>query len=332
MCSGDFLSPSLSLAHIANVFPLRSGRLLERHDMPIQIVTVPYRYDEPGDGPGRGPDALLDAGLRRRLEGVGITTGDPVAATLADEERSEGKLAVNIGKLGRSTASKVSAAIETGQPVLVLAGDDTAAIGVISGLQHAYGVGANIGLVWLDAHSDFNTPETSYSGILAGMPVAIMAGLAGPLWREAAQLRAPLATDRILIAGVREMDEKEEILLRSTDVRVLTTNDIQTGTTFENAIDRFAMHVDIIALHIDLDILDPSLVPSASTPSPDGLSIRQATRLIDHVIATGKTTVMTVTSLNPGAGDRGQRSVQTTLSLLEKTLGSWSSGGRQTNA
>lgn len=300
--------------------------------MPVQIITVPYRYDEPHDGLGRGPDALLGAGLRQRLKAVGIDTADPVAASLTDEEREDGKLAVNIGALGRDTATKIATAIETKSPVLVIAGDDTAAIGVISGLQQAYGPGANIGLVWLDAHADFNTPETSFSGILAGMPVAIIAGLAGPLWREAAQLRAPLATDRILIAGVREVDEKEEILLRSTDVRVLTAQEVRTSSTFENAIDRFAMHIDIIALHIDLDLLDPPLVPSASTPSPDGLTIRQATRLITYVLATGKTVVLTLTSLNPGAGDRGARSVQSAMSLLENALGAWTSLGGKPNA
>ncbi|HWV35029.1 MAG TPA: arginase family protein [Thermomicrobiales bacterium] len=300
--------------------------------MSVQIVTVPYRYDEPHDGLGLGPDALLRAGLRQRLKAMGIDTGEPVAASLSDDEREDGKLAVNIGKLGRDTASKVASAVETRSPVVVLAGDDTAAIGVLSGLQQTYGAGANIGLVWLDAHADFNTPETSYSGILAGMPVAILAGLAGPLWREAAQLRAPLSTDRILLAGVRDMDEKEEILLRSTDVRILTANEIRTSSTFENAVDRFAMHVDFIALHVDLDLLDPSLVPSASTPSPNGLSIRQATRLVKYVIATGKTAVLTVTSLNPGAGDRGTRSVQSALTLLENTLGSWTGIGGEADA
>lgn len=300
--------------------------------MAIQIVTVPYRYDEPNDGLGRGPNALIKAGLRQRLKAVGIESSDPVEATLTDEERVPGKLAINIGRLGSATATNVRDATTTGDPVLVLVGDDTAAIGVISGLQQAFGAGANIGLVWLDAHADFNTPETSYSGILAGMPVAIIAGLAGPLWRDAAQLQSTLSTDRILIAGVRETDEKEEILLRSTDVRVITADEVRSGTTFENAIDRFASTVDYIALHLDLDLLDPSLVPSASTPSPNGLTIKQTARMIKYTIATGKTTVLTIAGLNPGAGTRGERSIQSTLSLLESTLGAWTSTGGSVDA
>jgi len=305
----------------------RAGARERVHAYPDRHCPLPVRRAE--EGLGLGPDALLRAGLRQRLKAIGIETGEPVNADLPDGEREDDKLAINIGKLGGDAAAKIAAAVETTSPVLVLAGDDTAAIGVISGLQQAFGADARIGLVWLDAHADFNTPETSVSGILAGMPVAIIAGLAGPLWREAAQLRAPLATDQILIAGVRDVDEKEEILLRSTDVRVLTTSEVRKSAAFENAIDRFAMHVDIIAIHVDLDLLDPSLVPSASTPAPDGLTIRQATRLITYVLGTGKAAVLTVTSLNPGAGDRGTRSVQSALSLLENTLGSWTSiGGR----
>ena len=300
--------------------------------MPIQIVTIPYRYDEPNDGLGRGPNALLKAGLRQRLKGIGIETAEPVEATLSDEERVPGKLAINIGRLGSDTAAKVCNAISDNSPVLVLAGDDTAAIGVISGLQRAHGAAANIGLVWLDAHPDFNTPETSYSGILAGMPVAIIAGLAGPQWRDAAQLQVTLPTDRILIAGVRDVDEREELLLRSTDVRVITSDEAARGTIFENAIDRFALNVDFIALHLDLDLLDPSLVPSASTPAPNGLTIKQTARLIKYVIATGKTAVVTVAGLNPGAGARGERSIQSALSLLESALGAWTSTGESTHA
>jgi arginase len=300
--------------------------------MPIQIVTIPYRYDELNDGLGRGPHALLEAGLRQRLKSIGIETAEPVEALLSDEDRVPGKLALNIGRLGSDTAAKVCNASSENDPVLVLAGDDTAAIGVISGLQRAYGARANIGLVWLDAHADFNTPETSYSGILAGMPVAIIAGFAGPLWREAAQLQVTLPTNRILIAGVREIDEREEVLLRSTEVRVVTADEIRNGTTFENAVDRFAIGVDIIALHVDLDLLDPPLVPSASTPSPNGLTIRQAARMIRYVIATGKTAVVTIAGLNPGAGARGERSTQTTLSLLESSLGAWTATGESTHA
>jgi arginase len=286
-------------------------------------VTIPYRYDDHLVGLGRGPQALLEAGLPRRLAAAGIATGEIREATLSDEERVDGPRAANIGRLGHRTAAAVAAARGNGNPVLVLAGDDTAAIGIVSGLQDAHSPTASIGILWIDAHADFNTPETTVSGILAGMPVSILAGLAGPVWREAAQLDATIPTDRILIAGTREIEEKEELLLRSTNVRVITTDEIQAGLTFENAVDRLAERVEMLYVNIDLDVLDPSLVPSATTPSPNGLSIKQASRMLRYAISTGKTAVIAVTSLNPGGRQRGERSIESALALLESSLGSW---------
>src|SRR3954447_4128601 len=183
--------------------------------MQIQLVTVPYRYDDPNEGLGLGPQALIDAGLEERLNAT-HTIAPPLASHLDPASREEGRTAVNIGRLGASTSRLVANVREAGNGVLVLAGDDTAAVGLIAGLQHADGAAAAIGIVWLDAHGDFNTPETSFSGILAGMPLAIIAGLAGPHWREAAEFTAPVPTDRIMVAGVRDLDEKEAQLLRST--------------------------------------------------------------------------------------------------------------------
>jgi arginase len=291
--------------------------------MTIQIVTIPYRYDEYDVGLGRGPRALLESGLEKRLRAAGIATGSVVEATLPDEERIDGPIAANIGRLGRHAAQAIADAREDGQPVLVLAGDDTAAIGVISGMQLAHGSTVNLGLIWIDAHADFNTPETTVSGILAGMPVAIIAGLAGPIWRESAQLQATIPTDRILIAGAREIEEREEILLRSTNIRLVTSDEVQSGNTFENAVDRLASHVDLFVVSIDLDVLDPTLVPSASTPSPNGLSIKQTSRMLRYVISTGKTAVIAVSSLNPGGRQRGERSVESTIALLESSLSEW---------
>ncbi|MGI8485193.1 MAG: arginase family protein, partial [Thermomicrobiales bacterium] len=265
----------------------------------------------------------VDAGLVRVLQHLGLELADPVDVMLPDEERVDGPISENIGRLGRYTAERVATARSEGQEALVLAGDDTASIGVVAGLQKAHGAGARIGIVWLDAHADFNTPETSYSGILAGMPVAILAGLAGRIWRGSAGLEATVPTDRILIVGPRELDEKEEALLRSTDVQLLTSKDIRIADALHRAVSRLAENVDLISLHIDLDVLDPSLVPSASTPARDGMMIQEAANLIKCILASGKVAAVSIAGLNPGAGIRGQRSVASTLSLAELGLAEW---------
>jgi len=298
----------------------------------VHLVTVPYRYDERNDGSGRGPAALLEAGLVRRLESLGFDVRGPFEASLPDEERVESPIAVNVGRLGSHTADLVAGARREHAVALVISGDDTATVGVMSGLQQAHGAGAAIGLVWLDAHGDFNTPETSYSGILAGMPVAILAGLAGPLWRGAAGLAAPVPTDRILIAGVRELDEREANLLQSTDVQVLRSEDVTSGNGLAHAIRRLTNSCELICLHVDLDLLDPSLVPSSATPTPDGLTIEQASRLIAEFLATGKVAVMSIAGLNPGGGLLGQTSVASASSLIESALPSWTAAPGESGA
>ncbi len=291
--------------------------------MRLQLITVPYRYDEHDEGLGAGPGALLAAGLAARLTAAGHEVSGPAAARLDAAEREEGRTAVNIGRLGSKTAALVADARRHGAGTLVVAGDDTASVGVISGLQQADGAGTPIGVVWIDAHGDFNTPETSFSGILAGMPLAILAGLAGPLWRGAAGLAVPVPTDRIVLAGVRDLDEKEATLLRSTDVRVVSTAEIREGSRLVDAVTRLAHACSVVALHVDLDVLDPHLVPSASTPAEHGLEVTEAAAAMATVLGTGKVAVVVVSSLNPGGGERGTRSIETALALIEQALASW---------
>jgi arginase len=291
--------------------------------MLVDVINVPYRYDRHGEGIGGGPDALHAAGLSERLRQAGLSINEESSSHLPDSEREDGRTAVNIGKLGANTARLVSASRKVGNGALVLAGDDTAAIGVVAGLQAAAGVGTPIGIVWFDAHGVFNTPETSYSGILAGMPLAILAGLAGPLWREAAGLSAPIATDRLVLAGTRDLDEKEAELLRSTDVRVVPVGEVRKGDPFVDVVNRLAGRSMLLYLHVDLDVLDPRFVPSASTPAADGLTVDELARAMATVLGTAKVAAVTVTSLNPGAGSRGQRSLDSALALLEKALPAW---------
>src|SRR5215216_3468539 len=292
--------------------------------MRVDLVTVPYRYDEHGEGLGAGPDALLTAGLPEQLRAAGMSLAGPHEAHLDPTLREEGRTALNIGRLGADTARLVAEARRNGNGALVLAGDDTAAIGVVSGLQQADGAGTPIGIVWVDAHGDFNTPETSFSGILAGMPVAILAGLAGPLWRDAAGLATPVATANIILAGVRELDEKEEELIRSSNVAAVPATELCDGDNFAQVVGQLARRCALLYLHVDLDVLDPRFVPSASTPSANGLSIEELVTAIASVLQTGTVAAVTISSLNPGAGARGERSVASAMKTITGALPAWS--------
>ncbi len=295
--------------------------------MDLYIVSVPYRYDEPHQGLGAGPDALLAAGLTDALQERGITIREILVANLDPASKETGRTAVNIGMLGSSTAALLHQALSNGCAALVLTGDDTAAVGVVSGVQQAKGAGARIGIIWLDAHGDFNTPETSFSGILAGMSLAIIAGLAGPNWRQAAQLAAPIPTSRILVAGVRELDEKEEALIRATDVRLISTRELATGEEFDRAVERLAADCDAIVVHLDIDLLDPHLVPSSTTPSEGGLDLAAGRKALRTALGSGKVAAWTVCNMNPGGGRRGERTIASTLDLIAESISAWSPSG-----
>jgi arginase family enzyme len=155
------------------------------------------------------------------------------------------------------------------------------------------------------------------------MPVAILAGLAGPLWRDAAGLATPVETEHIILAGTRELDEKEEALIQSTDVQVIPTSELCDGDDFARAIDRLTRRCALLYLHVDLDVLDPRFVPSASTPSANGLSIEELVAVMAKVLQTGKVSAVAISSLNPGAGARGERSVASAMKTIEGALPAW---------
>ena len=291
--------------------------------MRVHVVTVPYRYDEPDEGLGLGPSRLMRAGLLEAIAESGHEVTGHSAAHLSDDQREDGRVAVNIGRLGSATAALVAEHRAQGEAVIVVAGDDTATIGVLAGIQQADGPGTPLGVIWFDAHGDFNTPETSYSGILAGMPVAILAGLAGPRWREAAGIVVPVATDRIVLAGVRDIDEKEDVLLRSTEVQRITAVELRSGNTLQRAVSRLTSTCNLLYLNIDLDVLDPRLVPSSTTPSPNGLELDEAIEAISAVLATGKVAALSLTSLNPLGGARGETAIRTAHDLIKAISAAW---------
>jgi arginase len=155
------------------------------------------------------------------------------------------------------------------------------------------------------------------------MPLAVIAGLAESRWREAAGLTVPVAPERILLAGVRELDPEEERLLHATAITVIPCDGLRASDAFAQEVALLAGRCQTLALVVDLDVLDPSLVPSATTPVEHGLDISEAAAAIGTVLSTGKVACVCLSSLNPGGGSRGQTSMHTALELLEQALPAW---------
>jgi arginase len=134
---------------------------------------------------------------------------------------------------------------------------------------------------------------------------------------------APVPTDRILIAGVRDLDNQEESLLTATSVTLLSGDQARAGTPVAEAIELLRERCDLVMMHIDLDVLDPELVPSSSTPSPFGLDVRTVATMADAAFATNQVAATVISSLNPGGGQLGQRSLATALDLIGRISASW---------
>jgi arginase len=280
------------------------------------VVQVRYHGGQPWPAEADPIDAYAASGVYDLL---GEAT---VVEPRFPEERRSGEPITDRGTIGGEIASAVAAGRRAGRPVLVVGGTCDAVPGVIGGLQEAHGSAACIGLVWFDAHGDFNTPRTTLSGMLGGMPVAVAAGLAHPRWRQLSRQIVPLPTDRILMVDVRDLDPPEEQLIRATDVVIAAPAPGFPGEDLQQAVRDLAERCDLLYLHIDSDILDGRYVPNHPTIEASGPSMEEVLTAIDTVMATGTVAAFAVVS-NWAGGEDGDTAVASGVRLLRGGLESW---------
>ena len=239
----------------------------------IALVKMPYVGERNVPDTSRGPDYLEQGGIQKLLEAQGIQT-KPVSATAltADEEKAYGswnKLALASGDL----AKLVSEERRSGYLPVGLLANCNGMLGMLSGLQHS-GPGAKplrVGMVFIDAHGDFNTPETTLSGMLGGMPVAIAAGQCLTRMRLKAGLEPALPTRHIVEMCVRDTDPLEQELLDRSDIQQLTLEDVRTrSANLHREMKRLSEVTDVIYIHVDMDALDPREVSGHPLTVPGG--------------------------------------------------------------
>lgn len=274
------------------------------------------------DGLAAAANAYLEAGITDEFARAGAPVVN-VAQPMLDATEVDDNRIVNLGRLNAKIAAEVINAHATGAAPLLMGGTCSHLIGMIAGLQQIHGAGARIGLLWLDAHGDFNTPRTTRSGMLGGMPVAVAAGLCFPEWREGAGQLVPLPTNRIVMVDVRNLDQAEEALIRATDVEIARFGTAFTLAPVVSAIDRLASEVDHLYLHVDADILDATLQPNHPTAEPGGPNLETVQRVLDHAFRTRKIRAFGVVSVNP-TGPEGPLSLASGTTLLVEGARCWS--------
>lgn len=286
----------------------------------LHVVQIRYFRGEPWQAESDPVDAYAASGIYHCL-------GDPVVVTPEFPEALRDRdPIIDLGTIGGEIAVAVAEGRRAERSVLVIGGACDALPGILGGLQEAHGPTAKIGLVWFDAHGDFNTPRTTLTGMLGGMPVAVAAGLAYPTWRELSRQPAPLPTDRIVMADVRNLDPAEEQLIRATEVVIASVAPEFPGADLGNAVRDLAGRCDLLYLHIDADVLDARYVPNHLTPEPNGPSMEQVLAAIDTVMATGKVAAFGVVAVWAGS-DGGDIAVTSALQLLNGGLASWQKHG-----
>lgn len=290
-------------------------------DATLHVVAVRYQGGEPTSS---AEDPLDDYAASGAWDALGIPA--TVVEPAFPEERRSNDPVVNLGLLGGEIAEAVAAGRRRGDPVVVAGSHCGVVPGVVGGLQLAHGAESRIGLVWLDAHGDFNTPRTTLSGMLGGMPVAVSAGLCLSQWRELSKQPVPLPTDRIVMVDVRNLDEAEERLIRATDVAIVQPAPGFPGEPLVPALAALAERCDIIYLHIDSDILDERYVPNHGTKEPNGPDMAQVLDVVRAVMATGKVAVYAVVSVWKD-GEGGDTALASGIELLHGGLARWREAG-----
>jgi arginase len=288
----------------------------------IGVVLQPYTARRGADELSIAPDLLYPEVLRV-LEETGLEHAGKVRVELTpDEAKQYGvwhRLSLADGHLGRAVAPMV----RNGIFVLGLLGNCNSSWGMLAGLQHSgpSSKPLKVGLIWLDAHGDFNTPETTLSGWLGGMPVAVAAGKSLFRLRLKAGLDPPISTRNIIMMGLRDLDPLEEVLIDESHITTISTEEmLRLGPRMREALDRLSQRVDVIYLHIDLDILDASEIPGSFFEVPGGPTATQLAESVRFLMRNPKVKALGIASF-PTAEKGRKKSMESTLTLIRAALG-----------
>jgi arginase len=290
----------------------------------IAIIGAALDLGQGRRGVDMGPSAIRYAGLEERLTSLGyqvrdhgnVETAVPEATALRDERA---RFLPEIKTTCERIAAKVLEESVAGAIPLVLGGDHSVALGTLGGLASAYGPG---GVLWIDAHPDINTPETSPSGNVHGMPLAAALGLAGSAFESAAWPLPALDPRRVALIGIRQLDDGERRALRDAGVRVFTMSEIDRigiERAVRESLDRIS-GAGFVHVSLDMDVLDPDVAPGVGTPVRGGLTYREAHLALELVAESGLAGSLEVVEVNPIL-DRENTTALTAVELVASALG-----------
>jgi arginase len=275
-------------------------------------------------GVDMGPSAIRYAGLDARIRGLGYEVDDRGNVGTAVAEAIEAgdehaRFLRQIKETCRHIADLVADTAGEGSIPLVLGGDHSVALGTLGGLHRAQGPG---GVIWLDAHGDLNSPETSPSGNVHGMVLAAALGRAGERFGGDGWDLPALVPNRVALIGVRSLDDGERELLRDLDALVFTMSDVDR-LGVEHAVREALGHVagpGFVHVSLDMDVVDPESAPGVGTPVRGGLNYREAHLAMELIAESELATSFDVVEVNPIL-DRENETGKLAVELVSSALG-----------
>jgi arginase len=276
--------------------------------MQICLIQVPYMVGDERHGASKGPQRLTQAGAGKYLAARGI------AVTVERVERGQpfGDSASASLAVCKQLASIVRKATAAGQLPLVLAGSCDVSKGVLSGFDHS-----RCGVVWVDAHGDFNTPESTVSGFFAGMSLAVVTGHCYQNYWAQIGNSAPVSEAATLLLGVRDLDPAERERLERSAIQVVSWREGKPQADVLASLDELARRVQEVYLHLDMDALDPQVAPGVvDHPVPGGLSLGDVEEAIRAAATRFRIRAATLATYNPDV-DQDGKTLRAGLRIIE---------------
>ena len=285
----------------------------------IEIIGVPLDLGQDERGTDVGPAAIRYAKLRERLRAEGHEVVDlgnisvPPAAMV-----DEGSRIRVIGEVARDLRVRTQEVLQRGALPLVLGGDHSVAIGSVA----ASAACGSTGLLWVDAHGDFNTPQTSLSGNVHGMPLAVILGKGDELLLSVGEGGPRLSPRDVVIVGVRQLDRSERRALKDAGVQVFSMRDIDERGMSAVANEALGAldHCEHLHLSLDIDVMDPAEAPGVATPVRGGVTYRELQLLMEKIADTEALSAMDIVEVNPMLDVRNQ-TAKTAVDLVLSALG-----------
>lgn len=290
----------------------------------VAIVGCPFSGGQPKAGVDEGPISLVEAGLADQLTELGWKVkfdGHHQFENIhpeADPPIGKLKNPLLVSKVTQSVAQAVGGHAKNGELPLTLGGDHSLAIGTISGTFSTY---PDACVVWVDAHADINTSDTTDSGNIHGMPVSFLMGLPGndsiPSPSPFAWVKPVLKPSKIVYIGLRDIDAGEKKILKDNKIKAFSMHEVDKygiGKVVEMALDTVNPNRDLpIHLSFDVDALDPSVAPSTGTPVRGGLTFREGHYICEAISETGLLVGLDIMEVNPSLAD--EQSVKQTVAV-----------------